>query len=101
MPSASKRKGNNFELEIVKELQANGFESERAWGSDGRSFGNNYASDVDVRAVKDGKEYRIQAKRRKSSPQWLHFGTCDLVIFRADREDTIVFMKLKDWLNER
>lgn len=98
MPSKSKIKGNAFEREIVKFLEEHGFEAERSWGSDGRSFGEDYASDVDVRAEKDGKEYRIQCKRRKSSPQWLHFGTCDLVIFRADREETIVFMKLKDWI---
>ena len=100
MTSRAKRKGNTYELEVVKELEDHGFDAERSWGSDGRSFGDEYASDVDVRAVKDGKEYRIQCKRRKTSPNWLYFGTCDMVVYRADREETIVFMKLKDWLNQ-
>ena len=100
MPSKAKTKGNAFEREVVKLFEEHGFKAERSWGSDGRSFGEDYASDVDVRAVRDGKEIRIQCKRRKSSPNWLYFGTCDMVVFRADREEILVFMNLKDWLNE-
>jgi hypothetical protein len=53
---------------------------------------------VVVVAKKDKKTLKIQAKRRKSIPQWLAFGNCDLVMTRADRGETVVLMKMKDWL---
>lgn len=96
MPSKSKTKGNSYERELVSQLQDAGYSVKRAWGSDGRSMG--YTEDVDILAKKDKKKLKIQAKRRKSIPKWLAFGNCDLVMCREDRGETIVLMKLKDWL---
>ena len=91
MPSKSKTKGNSYERELVNQLQDAGYSVKRAWGSDGRSMG--YTEDVDILAKKDKKKLKIQAKRRR-----LAFGNCDLVMVREDRGETIVLMKLEDWL---
>ena len=96
MPSKSKTKGNSYERELVNQLQDAGYSVKRAWGSDGRSMG--YTEDVDILAKKDKKKLKIQAKRRRNIPKWLAFGNCDLVMCREDRGETIVLMKLKDWL---
>ena len=97
MSSKSKQKGNRFERECVAIAQKKELKSARAWGSDGRSMG--FTEDVDILAKKSGKTYKIQAKRRKSIPKWLAFGNCDLVMTREDRGETIVLVKLDDWLN--
>lgn len=89
----SKRKGTGYENELVKRLLANGFEKvKRAWGSDGRSLG--LEPDVDIVA----DNVKIQAKRRKSIPQWLRLGNCDVVMFREDRGLTYVCMTFDDWV---
>ena len=98
MPSKSKRKGNTYENELKAELEKEGFKVDRAWGSDGRSLG--LSEDVDLVAKKGNKKYLIQAKRRKSIPKWLQFGNCNLVMTREDRGETIVLIKLKDFINE-
>jgi Holliday junction resolvase len=95
--SKSKSKGNTYERELVDQLAKEGYDVKRAWGSDGRSMG--FTEDVDILAKKSGKTYKIQAKRRKSIPKWLAFGNCDLVMTREDRGETIVLVKLDDWLN--
>ena len=96
MPSRSKTKGNAYERELVEQLSKAGFKVKRAWGSDGRSMG--YTEDVDIVAKKGKKNLKIQAKRRKNIPKWLAFGNCDIVMCREDRGETIVLMKMKDWL---
>ena len=96
MPSKAKTKGNTYERELVDQLSQAGYKVKRAWGSDGRSMG--YTEDVDIVAKKNKQTFKIQAKRRKSIPKWLAFGNCDLVMCREDRGETIVLMKLKDWL---
>jgi len=96
MPSKSKSKGNTYERELVEQLSKAGYKVKRAWGSDGRSMG--LTEDVDILAKKNKKTLKIQAKRRKSIPKWLAFGNCDLVMCREDRGETIVLMKIKDWL---
>jgi len=88
----SKRKGTGYENELVKRLLKAGFKKvQRAWGSDGRSLG--LQADVDVVA----DDIKIQAKRRKSIPQWLRLGNCDVVMFREDRGLTYVCMTFDDW----
>ena len=96
MASKSKSKGNTYERELVEQLSKAGYKVKRAWGSGGRSMG--CTEDVDIVAKKNKKTLKIQAKRRKSIPQWLAFGNCDLVMTRADRGETVVLMKMKDWL---
>jgi len=89
----SKRKGNTYEHELVKMLNKAGFTNVvRAWGSDGRSIGQR--ADVDL--VADG--VKIQAKRRKVIPKWLSLGSCDVLMFRGDREFTRVSMRFEDWV---
>jgi hypothetical protein len=89
----SKAKGTGYENELVKKLQDAGFENvKRAWGSDGRSFGE--APDVDIKA----DDILVQAKRRKSIPKWLSLGNCDVVMFREDRGITFVCMTFDDWI---
>ena len=89
----SKRKGNTYEHELVKMLNKAGFTNVvRAWGSDGRSIGQR--ADVDL--VADG--IKIQAKRRKVIPKWLSLGSCDVLMFRGDREFTRVSMRFEDWV---
>ena len=96
MASKSKSKGNTYERELVDRLSKEGYDVKRAWGSDGRSMG--LTEDVDILANKDGKSLKIQAKRRRTIPKWLAFGNCDLVMCREDRGETIVLVKLEDWL---
>ena len=89
----SKRKGNTYEHELVKMLNKAGFTNVvRAWGSDVRSIGQR--ADVDL--VADG--IKIQAKRRKVIPKWLSLGSCDVLMFRGDREFTRVSMRFEDWV---
>lgn len=97
MASKSKSKGNTYERELVDRLSQEGYDVKRAWGSDGRSMG--LTEDVDILANKDGKSLKIQAKRRRTIPKWLAFGNCDLVMTREDRGETIVLVKLDDWLS--
>lgn len=65
MPNRKKEKGDRVERELVKLAQKYGFESRRAYGSDGRSLGLN--SEVDLLVG----EYRVQSKSRKKMPKWL------------------------------
>ena len=95
MASKSKAKGNRFERECVDIAEQHGFNSKRAWGSDGRSMGE--APDVDIVA----DNIKIQAKRRKSIPKWLSLGNCDIVVFREDRGLNFVISTLDDWINVR
>lgn len=89
----SKAKGTGYENELVKKLQDAGFKNvKRAWGSDGRSFGE--APDVDIKA----DDILVQAKRRKSIPKWLSLGNCDVVMYREDRGITFVSMTFDDWI---
>ena len=46
MANKEKAKGNRFEKECVKVAEDYGFSATRAWGSDGRSLGQD--SEVDV-----------------------------------------------------
>ena len=77
--SASKRKGNGYERELVKQAEASGLEAKRAWGSDGRSMGMHEEVDCLVNGQK------VQAKRRKSIAKFLKpTEHVDIVVFRED-----------------
>ena len=65
MPSKSKAKGNRFEREVVKLAKEYGLESNRAWGSDGRSLGLHPEVDLTI------EEYTVQCKVRKRIAEWL------------------------------
>ena len=79
MPSKSKSKGNRFErlcVNIAKEYNINAI---RAWGSDGRSLGED--SEVDVMLGK----YKAQCKTRKRIAKWLKPNT--IIDFQLVKED--------------
>ena len=97
MAHSSKRKGNRFEREIVREAEAKGLEAERAYASNGQSLGEVKACDILIRG-RDGDvldALRVQAKRRKTHAQYLHppDGT-DAVVLREDREEALAVAPL-------
>lgn len=73
MTHPSKRKGNEYEREIVRDAEAVGLEAERAYASDGRSLGEAEECDVLIRGRDDMvlEAVRVQAKRRKSVANYL------------------------------
>lgn len=94
MGSASKRKGNGYERELVKQSQESGLESKRAWGSDGRSMGMH--EEVDLLVA--GK--RIQAKRRKAIAKFLRPNeNVDAVVFREDKGESLVLLTWWEYLD--
>mgnify|MGYP003131741959 CR=1 FL=1 len=98
MASKSKIKGNTYERELVNYFIDQGFVSERARGSDGRSLG--MAEDVDgyIKITEDGLKIKWQAKRRKSIPKWLACGNSDIVLVREDRGDSHVVLPLETFI---
>lgn len=93
MGHPSKRKGNAFERELVKQAQGWGFSSQRAWGSNGRSLGHHEEVDLLI------EEFKVQAKRRKTLPKYLKCEHTDIVTFREDRGETLTLMKHETFLN--
>ena len=98
MASKSKIKGNTYERELVNYFIDQGFISERARGSDGRSLG--MAEDVDgyIKLSDHGSKIKWQAKRRKSIPKWLDCGNSDIVLVREDRGDSHVVLPLETFV---
>tara|TARA_R100000458_G_C8227775_1_gene210331 strand:+ start:142 stop:480 length:339 start_codon:yes stop_codon:yes gene_type:complete len=93
MVHPSKRKGNAFEREIVSQARELGLPAKRAWGSDGRSLGENPEVDLVVDTIK------IQAKRRAAIPAWLRPSEhVDAHAFREDRGEAFVMIPLWDYL---
>lgn len=96
MPHPSKTKGNGYERELVKELEAAGLRACRAWGSDGRCLttddGTACTSDVDL--LIEGK-LKAQAKRRKAIASYLKPPAgAHVSIVREDRGESLVTMPL-------
>lgn len=91
MANRSKRKGYDFEVEIIRELMNDGIPSVRGWGSDGRSLGK--SPDVDIVAL---DSFLIQAKRRRALPAWLRLGTVHAVVIREDRGETFALIRFED-----
>ena len=97
MPSKSKAKGNRFEREVVKIAKEHGFESRRAWGSNGQALGMH--EEVDLTLGKN-PELKIQAKCRKSIASYLIPSEhVDAVVCKEDRGEPLMIMRLDDWLN--
>jgi len=94
MTSKNKRRGNDFERELVEAAIASGFEARRAWGSDGRSLGMHPEVDVVI------KGYKVQAKRRKLFPAWLAPSEhVDVQAVRRDRGQPFIVMPLDMFLD--
>ena len=79
MPSKSKAKGNRFERLCVDIAKKSNIKAIRAWGSDGRSLGED--SEVDVMLGK----YKAQCKSRKRIAKWLKPNT--IIDFQLVKED--------------
>ena len=95
MTSPSKRKGNQFEREIVADATARGLIAERAYASNGRALGESEAVDVVVNGL------RIQAKRRAKLPQYLKIPDgADAVVVRQDRGETLILMRWDDVMDK-
>ena len=95
MGKLSRRKGFNFERELVNEATKKGLIAERAYGSNGRALGEAEQVDIVVQGM------RIQAKRRKSLAAYLKIPAgADAVVFREDRGDTFVLMRWEDLLDK-
>lgn len=88
----NRRRGFEYERELVHYFEDKGHDAQRAWGSNGRSLG--CAETVDV--VANG--CRIQAKRVKSLSKRLSIPDgADVVIFREDHGKSYVLLHLDDF----
>ena len=87
MSHPSKRKGSEFERELVNEAKSRGLEAERAYASNGKSLGCSEEVDLTVQGA------RIQAKRRAKLASYLRIpAEADAVAFRQDRGPTLVLI---------
>ena len=94
---AAKQKGNRVERECVNLAKGFGFESRRAWGSDGRSLGWHEEVDMTITTKKD--LYKFQVKARKKIGDL--YKPCDEVygqIIKEDRGEPLVTIRYKDFL---
>ena len=97
---APKQKGNRIERECVNLAKGYGFESRRAWGSDGRSLGWHEEVDMTIDIPKIKKLFKFQVKGRKSIADYLK--PCEEVygqILKEDRKEALVTIRYKDLLN--
>ena len=94
MPSKSKAKGNRFERECVNKALEKGLDSQRAWGSDGRSLGLHSEVDLTI------ENFTIQCKVRKRVAKWLK--PIDLPnhvqLVKEDRGEIYTVMKMEMFL---
>jgi uncharacterized protein YfaP (DUF2135 family) len=93
MPSKSKAKGNRFERLCVDIAKRHGLNSQRAWGSDGRSMGEHQEVDVKI------EEYKLQCKTRKRVAKWLKPSKeVDVQVVKEDGGEVFVIQPLEKWL---
>ncbi len=100
MSHPSKVKGTTFERELVDKInQRFGAAcAKRAWGSNGQAMGEH--EEVDILLEFETLKIRLQAKRRKKLPQYLKpRDEVDGQVFREDRGDTYVLLKLDRFLD--
>ena len=107
---APKQKGNRIERECVNLAKGYGFESKRAWGSDGRSLGWHEEVDMIVIPQKEPKTtvgggkvrniYKFQVKGRKKIGEL--YKPCEHVygqILKEDRKEALVTIRYQDLLD--
>jgi len=95
MPNPNRRRGFDFERELVHAAQAAGLEARRAYGSNGLSLPG-CVEEVDVLVA----GHKAQCKRRRALPGYLQIPDgCDVVVCRQDRGPVLVLCKLEDWLS--
>jgi hypothetical protein len=89
-----RRKGNDFERQLVAMALASQLPAQRAWGSNGASLG----LPADVDCLIGGR--RVLAKRRATVAAWLiPADGVDVVAFRPDFGEAMVCMSYADWLD--
>ncbi len=103
---APKQKGNRIERECVNLAKGFGFESKRAWGSDGRSLGWHEEVDMVIETkdftdpdAKLKNTYKFQVKGRKKIGAL--YKPCEHVygqILKEDRQEPLVTIRYKDLL---
>ena len=87
------KKGKFYEWQLVQVFKEAGMAAQRAWNSDGKSLGKHH--EVDILLEHGGKEYLIQAKRRKKISSFLTPSKeVDFHIMKGDREPDIVAMSM-------
>ena len=94
MTHPSKKKGNRYEHELVRQARASGIEAKRAYGSNGEALGLHAEVDCVI-----GK-FKVQAKRRKSIASFMSPSeNVDVQAIRADFGETLIVMRFSDWLD--
>ena len=92
----SRNKGARVEREIVNYLKEKGLDAERIplSGAMGGSFGG------DIRLFDGDKEWRIECKSRANGFKEIYsfIEGHDAAIIKADRQDPLIVMRLKDWI---
>lgn len=97
MTAKNKRRGNDFEREVVKTARAFGLDAERAWASDGRSLGRPAGVDV----ILGGLAYQCK-RRRRIAGYLVPADDVDGVIFRQDGDrQAYVVLRIEDYLTWR
>ena len=93
MAHPSKVKRNKFERDVVNKAKEFGLESKRAYASNGESLGMHAEVDLII------KDYKIQAKIRKSIASYLVPNeNVDAQVIREDRGEAYIVLRLEDWL---
>ena len=93
MAHPSKVKGNKFERDVVNKAKEFGLDSKRAYASNGESLGMHAEVDLLI------KDYKIQAKIRKSIASYLLPNeNVDAQVIRQDRGEAYIVLRLDDWL---
>ena len=94
MTHASKRKGSDYERELVKQATSAGLIAERAYASNGRALGCAETVDLTVSGC------RVQAKRRKAIAGYLKPPDgADVAVFREHRGESLVLLRWADFLD--
>jgi len=94
-PAQSRRKGSAGEREVVKILNAAGFNAHRVPLSGGAAVGELYRGDVLCRELGV-----IEVKRRAVGFQQLYgwLEKADMLIVRADKKEWLLVIPLRRWL---
>lgn len=100
MTNKQRRKGFGYEREIVNELRSYGLDAKRGYGSNGQSLGHHEEVDVLLYLGRaDCKELKIQCKRKKELPKSIGLTEhVDVSIVRQDRGESIIVMRLEDFI---
>ncbi len=94
MTSPSKRKGNQFERDIVNMARDSGIEAQRAYASNGESLGMH----AEVDCVVGG--YKVQAKIRAKIASYMQPSEeVDVTALRQNYGPALIVLRYSDWLD--